>query len=250
MFFSVVVCAFLYAIFGIRRYGRIRRYIASWILFVAVFAPLFAVEIFAALVAHAFSRTRTGAQQLLQLGSESENPLVKKVSEVRKGDILETLYHLQLDIGHTLLQRTRANPISSGVCQSPNKAAILEKCVQSNSNLQSGVSQTVPITKAIHETPSSVHQSDKLSRGAILLIHGYSQNFHTWHTPGSRSLPDYLAQEGFDVFCIDLRGSIRSQVCALSILFKTFSSKYAMIECEISTKPFFPLNIRSSSFSS
>lgn len=43
----------------------------------------------------------------------------------------------------------------------------------------------------------------------VLLIHGYGQNRYAWHLP-SRSFPNYLAQSGFDVFNLDLRGHGRS----------------------------------------
>jgi polyhydroxyalkanoate synthase len=48
------------------------------------------------------------------------------------------------------------------------------------------------------------------TKAAILLIHGYGQNRYAWHLP-SRSLVNYLAAEGFDVFNLDLRGHGRSR---------------------------------------
>ena len=47
------------------------------------------------------------------------------------------------------------------------------------------------------------------TRGAVLLIHGFGQNRYTWHIEG-RSFSAYLAQQGFDVFTVDLRGHGRS----------------------------------------
>jgi alpha-beta hydrolase superfamily lysophospholipase len=44
----------------------------------------------------------------------------------------------------------------------------------------------------------------------VLLVHGYGQNRHTFHLP-ARSLPNYLARAGFDVFSLDLRGHGRSR---------------------------------------
>src|SRR5437870_1821438 len=47
-------------------------------------------------------------------------------------------------------------------------------------------------------------------RGAVLLIHGYAQNRYAWHV-SRRSLANYLAEAGFDVFNLDLRGNGRSR---------------------------------------
>lgn len=44
----------------------------------------------------------------------------------------------------------------------------------------------------------------------VLLIHGYGQNRYAWHLP-LRSLANYLACAGFDVFNLDLRGHGRSK---------------------------------------
>ncbi len=43
----------------------------------------------------------------------------------------------------------------------------------------------------------------------LLLIHGYAQNRYAFHLP-SRSMVNYLARAGFDVYNIDLRGRGRS----------------------------------------
>jgi alpha-beta hydrolase superfamily lysophospholipase len=48
------------------------------------------------------------------------------------------------------------------------------------------------------------------ARATALLIHGYGQNRYTWHLP-ARSLSNYLARAGFDVFNLDLRGHGRSR---------------------------------------
>lgn len=48
------------------------------------------------------------------------------------------------------------------------------------------------------------------SKASVLLIHGYGQNRYVWHLP-SRSLCNYLAAEGYDVFNLDLRGHGRSR---------------------------------------
>ena len=47
------------------------------------------------------------------------------------------------------------------------------------------------------------------TRGAVLLVHGFAQNRYTWHLP-SRSFSCYLAERGWDVFNVDLRGAGRS----------------------------------------
>lgn len=44
----------------------------------------------------------------------------------------------------------------------------------------------------------------------VVLIHGYGQNRYAWHLP-SRSLFCYLANAGFDVFNLELRGHGRSR---------------------------------------
>ena len=48
-----------------------------------------------------------------------------------------------------------------------------------------------------------------VTRGAVILIHGFGQNRYTWHIEG-RSFSAYLAEQGFDVFTVDLRGHGRS----------------------------------------
>jgi pimeloyl-ACP methyl ester carboxylesterase len=44
----------------------------------------------------------------------------------------------------------------------------------------------------------------------VLLVHGFGQNRYAWHLP-ARSLANYLAKSGFDVFNLDLRGHGRSR---------------------------------------
>ncbi|MFO0549823.1 MAG: alpha/beta hydrolase [Polyangiaceae bacterium] len=44
----------------------------------------------------------------------------------------------------------------------------------------------------------------------VVLIHGYGQNRYAWHLP-SRSLFNYIARAGFDVFNLELRGHGRSR---------------------------------------
>ena len=48
------------------------------------------------------------------------------------------------------------------------------------------------------------------SRGPVILIHGYAQNRYTWHST-RRSFVNYLAEDGWDVFNVDLRGHGRSR---------------------------------------
>jgi len=48
------------------------------------------------------------------------------------------------------------------------------------------------------------------TKGVVLLVHGFGQNRYAWHLP-SRSLANYLAKCGFDVFNLDLRGHGRSR---------------------------------------
>jgi pimeloyl-ACP methyl ester carboxylesterase len=48
------------------------------------------------------------------------------------------------------------------------------------------------------------------SRGAVILVHGYAQNRYTWHS-SKRSFVNFLANDGWDVFNVDLRGHGRSR---------------------------------------
>ncbi|MBC7174035.1 MAG: alpha/beta fold hydrolase [Polyangiaceae bacterium] len=43
----------------------------------------------------------------------------------------------------------------------------------------------------------------------VVLVHGFGQNRYAWHLP-ERSFANYLAEQGFDVFNVDLRGHGRS----------------------------------------
>jgi len=54
----------------------------------------------------------------------------------------------------------------------------------------------------------SVDVQDPLA--TVVLLHGYGQNRYAWHLP-SRSLSCYLADAGFDVFSVELRGHGRSR---------------------------------------
>jgi polyhydroxyalkanoate synthase subunit PhaC len=47
-------------------------------------------------------------------------------------------------------------------------------------------------------------------RAPLLLTHGFGQNRYAWHL-SSRSFANHLAQQGFDVFNVDLRGHGRSR---------------------------------------
>lgn len=53
-------------------------------------------------------------------------------------------------------------------------------------------------------------ESQKTTKAAVLLIHGYGQNRYAWHLP-ARSISNFLARAGFDVFNLDLRGHGRSR---------------------------------------
>ncbi len=48
------------------------------------------------------------------------------------------------------------------------------------------------------------------TRAPVLLVHGFGQNRYAWHLP-SRSFSNHLANQGFDVFNLDLRGHGRSR---------------------------------------
>ena len=47
------------------------------------------------------------------------------------------------------------------------------------------------------------------SHAPLVLVHGFGQNRYAWHMP-ERSMVNYLADLGFDVFNVDLRGHGRS----------------------------------------
>ncbi|MEM9068269.1 MAG: alpha/beta hydrolase [Myxococcota bacterium] len=49
------------------------------------------------------------------------------------------------------------------------------------------------------------------TRGAVMLIHGFGQNRYTWHI-SQRSFSAFLAELGWDVFNVDLRGHGRSLI--------------------------------------
>jgi len=53
-------------------------------------------------------------------------------------------------------------------------------------------------------------RADLPRRGAVLLVHGFAQNRYTWHL-STRSFVNYLADEGFDVFNLELTGHGRSR---------------------------------------
>lgn len=48
------------------------------------------------------------------------------------------------------------------------------------------------------------------TRAPVLLVHGFGQNRYAWHLP-ARSMSNFLASRGFDVFSVDLRGHGRSR---------------------------------------
>jgi pimeloyl-ACP methyl ester carboxylesterase len=64
-----------------------------------------------------------------------------------------------------------------------------------------------------HDMPLSMVRKRCAANGGslapVLLIHGYGQNRYAFHLPG-RSLTNYLARAGFDVYNLDLRGHGRS----------------------------------------
>jgi polyhydroxyalkanoate synthase len=53
-------------------------------------------------------------------------------------------------------------------------------------------------------------ENDGGTRAPVLLVHGFGQNRYAWHLP-ARSVANYLAKAGFDVFNLDLRGHGRSR---------------------------------------
>lgn len=57
--------------------------------------------------------------------------------------------------------------------------------------------------------PHEAKPGEATTRGTVLLIHGFGQNRYTWHV-SKRSFSSYLANLGWDVFNVDLRGHGRS----------------------------------------
>jgi alpha-beta hydrolase superfamily lysophospholipase len=53
-------------------------------------------------------------------------------------------------------------------------------------------------------------RDDVERKGAVLLIHGFAQNRYTWHL-SSRSFVNYLADQGLDVYNLELTGHGRSR---------------------------------------
>ncbi len=54
------------------------------------------------------------------------------------------------------------------------------------------------------------HREDLQQHGAVLLVHGFAQNRYSWHL-SSRSLVNYLADAGLDVYNLELTGHGRSR---------------------------------------
>jgi alpha-beta hydrolase superfamily lysophospholipase len=69
-------------------------------------------------------------------------------------------------------------------------------------------SQRGPLSQARHEPVGSAGPTRTLA--PVILLHGYGQNRYAWHLP-SRSLFNYLARSGYDVFNLELRGHGRSR---------------------------------------
>jgi alpha-beta hydrolase superfamily lysophospholipase len=53
------------------------------------------------------------------------------------------------------------------------------------------------------------HRVDGQVHAPVILVHGFGQNRYAWHLP-ERSFVNHLAEHGFDVFNVDLRGHGRS----------------------------------------
>ncbi|HJK96698.1 MAG TPA: alpha/beta hydrolase [Polyangiaceae bacterium LLY-WYZ-14_1] len=77
---------------------------------------------------------------------------------------------------------------------------------------------TVTLVKDVVLTPGSQPlgmvrkrlPAPAVTRGAVLLVHGFGQNRYTWHS-SRRSFSAFLAARGWDVFNLDLRGQGRSR---------------------------------------
>ena len=54
------------------------------------------------------------------------------------------------------------------------------------------------------------HREDLAQHSAVLLVHGFAQNRYSWHL-SSRSLVNYLADAGIDVYNLELTGHGRSR---------------------------------------
>ena len=58
--------------------------------------------------------------------------------------------------------------------------------------------------------PDGLSAVEDAPKGPLLLVHGFGQNRYTWHVEG-RSFSAFLAEQGWDVFNVDLRGHGRSR---------------------------------------
>ncbi|MCB9758258.1 MAG: alpha/beta fold hydrolase [Alphaproteobacteria bacterium] len=54
------------------------------------------------------------------------------------------------------------------------------------------------------------HRVEGPERGPVVLVHGFAQNRYTWHLSG-RSMVNWLAARGWDVYNLELRGHGRSR---------------------------------------
>ena len=54
------------------------------------------------------------------------------------------------------------------------------------------------------------HLPSGASKASVVLVHGFAQNRYSWHT-SIRSMSAWLAQQGFDVYNLELRGHGRSK---------------------------------------
>src|SRR5438128_2664265 len=54
------------------------------------------------------------------------------------------------------------------------------------------------------------HLPEGATRPPVMLIHGFAQNRYSWHT-SRRSMSAWLAQRGFDVYNLELRGHGKSR---------------------------------------
>ncbi|CAN5751397.1 alpha/beta fold hydrolase [soil metagenome] len=90
---------------------------------------------------------------------------------------------------------------------------VVDQAIDRPRGLRASFVKEVVVTRGAVPLAMVRKRSAKKGGGAlatVLLIHGFGQNRYAWHLP-SRSLANHLADAGFDVFNLDLRGHGRSR---------------------------------------
>lgn len=75
--------------------------------------------------------------------------------------------------------------------------------------------EVVRLTTGVPLVMVRKHLPGGATRPPVLLVHGFAQNRYTWHT-SRRSMSAWLAELGYDVYNLELRGHGRSREAGLS----------------------------------